>query len=291
MTATPAIGAITLPGGFWLDGVHHRDALLRPLTGEDEAFLAEASALLPARRTTLLLARCLTRLGPLDAATDDAVRSLTVGDREALLLHLRRLALGDRLQCVLRCPEAGCGEPMDLDLDVRDLLSAPYGNAAPLHDAEIEGEGTVWRIRFRLPTGADQEEAAPLARTDPAAAAELILARCIETAEREDGGPVASLSAEVAERLGERMSELDPQAELTLSLSCPTCGRDFTAVLDAGSFVFDELAGSAPSIYREVHRLAFYYHWSEAEILRLTGSKRRLYLDLLAETLGGEGRR
>lgn len=289
MTATPAIGAITLPGGFWLDGVHHRGAFLRQLTGEDEAFLAEASALLPARRTTLLLARCLTRLGPLDAATDDAVRSLTVGDREALLLHLRRLALGDRLQCVLRCPEAGCGEPMDLDLDVRDLLSAPYGNAAPLHDAEIEGEGTVWRIRFRLPTGADQEEAAPLVRTDPEGAAETILRRCLVALEQEDGAEAESLPPGLAETLGTLMSELDPQAELTLALSCPTCGRDFTAVLDAGSFVFDELAGSTPSLFREVHRLAFHYHWSEAEILRLPASKRRLYLGLLAETLGGEG--
>jgi hypothetical protein len=288
MTAT---AAIMLPGGFWLDGVHHRDADVRPLTGDDEAFLAEACNLLPARRTTLLLARCLARLGPHVEVTADAVRSLTVGDREALLLHLRRLALGDRLQCVLRCPDPTCGEPMDLDLDVRDLLLPPYAQTAPTHQTEIEGHGTVWRIRFRLPTGADQEDAAPLARTDPARAAELILRRCIADIEREDGGPVASIPAAVAEQLGALMAELDPQAELTFALTCPSCGNAFSAPLDAAAFVFQELAGSALRLFREVHRLAFYYHWSEREILRLPASKRRLYLGLVAEAVGGEGGR
>jgi hypothetical protein len=36
------------------------------------------------------------------------------------------------------------------------------------------------------------------------------------------------------------------------------------------------------SLYREVHLLAFYYHWTESEILSLTRSKRQRYLALLA---------
>lgn len=280
-----ATQAITLPCGFWLDGVHHRRAELRPLTGEDEAFLAGARRLSPAQRTTLLLSRCLSRLGPADEVTVDAVRSLTVGDREALLLHLHRLAVGERLECVLRCPEADCGEPMDLDLAVGDLLVPPYAQTGPTHQAEIAEEDTVWSIRFRLPTGADQEEAAPLARTDAEGAAELILRRCLVAVEPEQD-EAASLPSHLTESVGTLMSELDPQAELILSLTCPTCGREFPADLDAAAFVLHELA--APSIFREVHRLALHYHWSEAEILRLPASKRRLYLSLLAESLGGE---
>lgn len=287
--------AIVLPAGFWLDAVHHREVELRPLTGEDEAFLLETGAAHPpARRTTLLLSRCLKRLGPWEPVPAEAVRSLCVGDREALLLHLRRLSLGDRLQGVLRCPEPGCGERMDLDLDARDLLLPPYPDAAPWHEAVLEEGDAVWRVRFRLPTGADQEEAAALARTDAAAAADRMLRLCIARIERIDGGDsgeggaVDEIPAAVADRLAARMAELDPQAELTLQLSCPVCGRDFSTLFDVAAWLFQELAGAAASLWREVHRLALSYHWSEAEILRLTGRKRRLYLGLLAEALGGE---
>lgn len=280
--------AVVLPGGFWLDGVHHREAELRPLSGEDEAFPETVASLPPARRTTLLLARCLARLGPWETIPADAVRNLSVGDRESLLLHLRRLTLGDRLQCVLRCPDSRCGEHMDLDLDVHDLLVSPYPDAAPWHEASIEESGTTWRVHFRLPTGADQEAAVPLVSTDVAAAAGLILRRCIESIEREDGGPVAEIPSNVADDLATRMAELDPQAELTLQLVCPACGREFSTQLDAASYFFQELAGATAGLWREVHLLAFYYHWSESEILRLTRGRRRLYLGLVAEAVGGE---
>lgn len=39
-------------------------------------------------------------------------------------------------------------------------------------------------------------------------------------------------------------------------------------------------------LYQEVHLMALHYHWSEADILRLPFSKRRRYLQLLAQHLG-----
>src|SRR5919202_720865 len=97
----PSATTIRLPGGFWLEGTHHQEADLRSLNGEDEVFLLEmGESLLPAERTTALLTRCVIRLGPLSPATVETVAALTAGDREALLLHLRRLTLGERFQCV-----------------------------------------------------------------------------------------------------------------------------------------------------------------------------------------------
>ena len=55
---------LTLPGGFVLEGSRHRTAHLRPLSGQDEAFLCEGTrSLLPAAQTTALLSRCLEGLG------------------------------------------------------------------------------------------------------------------------------------------------------------------------------------------------------------------------------------
>lgn len=273
---------VTLPGGIALNGGWRRRAGLRPLSGREEAFLfEEGRSLLPAARTTELLSRCLCRLGPLSPVAPETVAALTVGDREALLLHLRRVTLGDRISCVLGCPNRQCGEKMDLDLSVGNLLLPPYGYETSVHEAALPGEpeSEPCLVRFRLPTGADQEAAAPIAFEDVNAAASLILRRCLQ-----DGG---SLPPPAARALALLMAELDPQAEVRLNLTCPACGARFTAPFDTAQYFYQEISGAGGNLYREVHLLAFHYHWSEAEILGMTGRKRRRYLDLLAEALAG----
>jgi len=277
--------AVTLPGGLWQDGVCHRQAGLRPLTGEDEAFLLESGDLMSAaERTTALLARCLTRLGNLGLAEPQSLaRSLTVGDREALLLHLRRLTVGERLQCLLQCPDLDCGEKMDLELRVTDLVLPPYAEPRPEHEATVGENGATHRVRFRLPTGADQEVVAPIASANPAAAADLLLRRCVLQMEPDEGD---ELPESVKEALPPLLAELDPQAELLLNMHCPACRQPFTALFDTAAYFFQEISNRAAHLYRQVHLLAFYYHWSEVEIMGMTAVKRQRYLDLLAEALG-----
>ena len=271
---------ITLPGGCWRNGAWQRDALLRPLRGKDELFLAEeAEGLTPARRTTLTLARCLERLGDEAPVSDETARSLTAGDREALLLHLRRATFGENVTSVLRCPRSECDERMDLELRVADLLVPPAESPAPVHEATIGGHV----VRFRLPNGGDLEEAALLALRDVNAAARLVLERCVV----DHGGADADT---LARELPAVMAERDPQAELVLHLVCTRCERPFTALFDTASFLFGELAARRGSLYREVHQLAFHYHWSEADILGMTAARRRRYLELLTEALTPRGK-
>lgn len=280
---------VTLPGGVVVDGSRHRTAHLRPLSGQDEAILLEeAQSLPPASLVTSLLFRCLDGLGPLRPVTRQSVRELTLGDREALLLNLRRLTLGDRMSCVLTCPNQACGEKMDLDLNVSDLLVQPYQYEETQHETVVllKGKGR-YRICFRLPNGADQEAAALLARESPKAAVNAILQRCIAGMSTENGRtrPLKAIPATVAAALSQVMADLDPQAEILLNLTCPSCGAAFVLPFDAGDYFCQEILGRKSDLYREVHLLAFYYHWSEAEILDMAVQKRRLYLDLIAEAV------
>ena len=281
---------VTLPRGIFAEGQWHRTAWLRPLSGRDEAFLGEEGRVLPpALRTTALLSRCVQRMGPLPHVTPESVRSLTSGDREALLLSLRRLTLGDTLSCVVVCANERCREKMDLDLAVRDLLLAPYPQAQEWYEMTIADNGTIYRVRFRLPTGADQEAAVSVILDDPAGAAALLLQRCVERVVVENGDerPAMALPSSVARALSQRMADLDPQAELLLDLTCPSCGTASSVPFDTAEYFFREVSGQQQHLYREVHLLAFHYHWSEAEIMAMTGAKRRLYLGLLSETLNG----
>lgn len=265
--------SVTLPSGLWQTGAHHRVATLRPMSGADEIFLIEASPRWPlARRVSELLARCVEAVGTLAPTTPDVIAALTVGDREALLLHVRALTYGAAIDCVLACP--GCGERLDLTLHTEELLLPPYLAPAPRYTLSV---GERDELTFRLATGADQEVIAAFAAVDLAAAATELARRCL------DLGAGAPPNAEIQAYLSAAMAERDPQAELLLNHTCPACNHSFSTLFDTAMFLFDEVAARAGLLFREVHALARTYHWSEAEILSLSFRRRQTYLALLDE--------
>src|SRR5438128_2382800 len=100
---------VVVPTGLVIDGERRRDAVVRPLQPDDEILLLDAGQTSSvAETTTLLLARCITRIGSLAPVTGEVARNLTVGDREALLLHIRRATFGEGLPCVIRCASESC---------------------------------------------------------------------------------------------------------------------------------------------------------------------------------------
>jgi len=281
-----------LPTGFAAGKQWYRNARLRPLNGADEEVVSEsARAFLPAERVTALLTRCLMNLGPKASIVNEDVRSLSVGDRDALLLYLHRLTFGHRIHAILACPQPSCKEKMDLELTIGDLLVPPNEQAEESYEMVISKNSTAYKVKFRLPTGADQEEVARLALRDRGAASRLMLRRCIQTVERE-GTTIRindKLPTAVAEMLPKMIAKLDPQAEVLLDMTCPTCRQHFIANFDIGDYFFRELMNHPQQLYREVHVLALHYHWNEREIMNMPRSKRQIYLELLAETLNSEG--
>jgi hypothetical protein len=81
------------------------------------------------------------------------------------------------------------------------------------------------------------------------------------------------------------MEESAPHVDLTLAARCPECEREFAVPFDLLGFFLGECKTSRELLYREVHYLAYHYHWSEQEILALSREKRRKYIALLADEL------
>lgn len=279
---------VTLPNGIASDGKWYRDAQISAVNGEDEVAIRDFSqGLLPVERITSLLSRCLMKLGPKSEVEADDVRALTVGDREALLLHLRRLTYGDKISSLLTCPQAGCGEKMNLELAISDILVLPNQHGEESYEMKLKEKNDDYKIKFRLPTGVDQEAVVKMSGDDLAAASKRLLQRCIQEMSR-NGHKVKyenNLPATVAKALSQRMAELDPQAEILLKMTCPACQQEFTANFDIGDFFFKELAAHSQQVFREVHLLAWHYHWDEKDILNMTRSRRQIYLNLLADAL------
>jgi hypothetical protein len=134
-------------------------------------------------------------------------------------------------------------------------------------------------VRFRLPSGGDQEA---VLGVDASIAASELLNRCVF----DDSG--RSLSEEEREAVIAEMERLAPRVELELDAVCPECGHSFIAPFDTTAFFFEEMRASRDQLLREFHALAFYYHWSENDILSLGRDRRRTYLGLLSEALRQE---
>ncbi|MFF4253262.1 hypothetical protein ACFY1L_18845 [Streptomyces sp. NPDC001663] len=198
---------------------------------------------------------------------------LPVGEREADLFALRRALFGERMQVRLEC--AACGADMEFDLDAGELA----GSLGSSGESVVRVRQGGWDVEFRLPGVADLQAAARSA--DPRAA---LLARCLVSAVHDGTDvPAGELPAPVQRRIAEAVEAADPGADLALNVACPECGEATRAELDIASYLWTELDAWARDVLLDVHLLATAYGWTEPEILALSPTRRRYYLELCAD--------
>ena len=223
--------------------------------------------------------RALTLLGAAcEGESREALELLSVGERDARLLRLREWTFGPRLASVVDCPS--CGEQVELEFSTSDLRAG--NKAAASREAVLRLTAGGYEVSFRLPNSLDLAEVAAGAPAALGGAEARFLDRCVLEATR--GGErlaTTELPAEIAEAVAGRMAAADPQADVELALECPGCGRSWPAPFDIEPFFWDEINSWARRMLGEVHLLASAYGWREADILRMSASRRQLYLDLV----------
>lgn len=274
-----------LPGGYVADdGSVHCEVEMEPLTGRDEDLLASmppnASA---ASVITSLLSRCLKRLGSFETVTVRLVSDLLVGDREYLLVRLREMTFGPSVATVGRCVNPRCTKPMDISFSLVDFAPDRKPAATRFFTRRLSGLGDC-EIEFRLPTGRDQELLAPVVHQNDAVAVNQLLVRCLRRVgglTKLDETAVANWPDAAREEIAAEMERLAPNLTIELEPICPECRTCFSAALDFTSFFLDELRAHVRQFEQEVHCLAWYYHWSEQDILSLPRKKRQRYIDLV----------
>ena len=79
------------------------------------------------------------------------------------------------------------------------------------------------------------------------------------------------------------MADADPQADVQLAMTCPTCGQTRKAAFDIASFFWSEIERWSLRMFREVHTLATAYGWREKEILGMSAWRRQVYLQLVGQ--------
>jgi hypothetical protein len=286
-----------LPGGY-VDqaGLVHRQAELAPLSGREEELLAGNHGPESASLVTTVLSRCVRRIGVISPVSEQVARDLLVADRQYLLLKLREATFGDQVQATLSCPWPDCGNKVDVDFSTLDIPIKESKDKGPTYQMELspkaafvdDGGEMYDEVVFRLPNGEDQEVTAPFLAENEAEALSLLLTRCIRSI-----GPLEGLGAEMIGKLSplarmeieREMEMVAPRVELTMEARCPECGREFAAPFNLQDLFFGELRTSRDLLYREVHYLAYHYHWGEQEIMEMPREKRRKYIEVLADEI------
>ncbi|UBF24841.1 phage baseplate protein [Kovacikia minuta CCNUW1] len=220
------------------------------------------------------LDRALTLLSfALPEMSGEDLVQLSIGQRDALLLTLRELTLGSRMESFAQCPQ--CQEPLEFTLNLADLRT-PEPEEAGNQPHTLTTEG--FELVFRLPTS--QDLAAIVHCREIEIAQRLLAQRCIQQVSQ-NGNPINPdlLPIAVLSQIAGQIAASDPQSEMLLDLTCPACQHSWQVLFDIVSFFWTELSVQAKRLLREVHTLARFYGWHEADILSLSPIRRQFYLE------------
>lgn len=217
--------------------------------------------------------RALTILAHADLGSYDDLASLSIGERDRLLMELREATLGSALQVYAECPN--CAERLEFVLDSARLRHA-VGEPVSSHQLEAEG----FTVQFRLP---DSKDLAAAARSGQVAEARTaLLESCVlEAACGNTAVAARDLPAFVQEAVALELANCDPLAEILINLTCPFCRHRWQALFDVARFFWDEINGTARHLLQQVATLARTYGWREADILAMSPQRRQYYLEAM----------
>lgn len=201
---------------------------------------------------------------------------LPIGRRDGLVLGLREVLFGSQLTSLAVCPI--CTTRLELALDVADIRVASNSPVQEPLALKLEG----FDLEFRLPDSHDLMLIEAVSSVDEAR--KVLLERCFLSASH-DGQACAvdKLPEEILDKVEAAMSEADPQADVQLDLFCPACQHSWLATFDIASFLWSEINAWAQRVLNEVHLLAKAYSWREADILAMSPTRHRFYLERVTQ--------
>jgi hypothetical protein len=286
-----------LPGGYIdANGALHREAEIASLSGFEEELIATEQRSSRASLVTMVLSRRIRRIGGINPVTEDVARNLLIADRQYLLLKLRQATFGEQVQATIVCVNEECANRMDIDFSTDDVPVTESIERRLVYEMTLSQEAALadadgvshTHVAFRLPNGSDHELITPVLARDESRASQMLLERCVQkigvNGLMEEVG-VSQLSTLACMEIEQQMEAVAPQVELTMEGECPECGAEFAVPFDLERFFFNELRTSLDLLYREVHYLAYHYHWSEREIMEMSRLKRRRYIQVLADEI------
>ena len=225
-TVPPSNSEVTLPGGFInRDGALVKYAEVRELTGLDEEAISKAGSV--SRALLVMLQRGLVSIGTESANKEDLDRLLS-GDRDAILVGIRKVTFGPEVEFNISCPS--CRTSLDVDVDLNTdvphrFLEDPIEDRSFTYDSKKHG-----LIEVSLPTGSTQRKL--MENTDKTVAElnTILLAGCIDSINGQPSmgaSSVLKLGMADREKIINEVVKRNPGPRLgEVKTTCEACGLD-----------------------------------------------------------------
>jgi hypothetical protein len=223
-TQAPIDNSVDLPGGFInREGALVKYAEVRELNGADEETIARAGT--TGRALNVMLQRGLTSLGGEPTSSQD-LDTLLSGDRDAILLGVRRATFGSEITFEGACPKCRVEQEIVINID-KDIPTKELDD--PIQDRNWTYESKSGLVSITLPNGKVQRQL--LENTDKTTAEmnTILLSGCIGSV---NGSPsigattVLKLSWKDREELVKQILDRNPGPRLgEVKKSCEACGE------------------------------------------------------------------
>lgn len=240
-----AAGRLVLPGGI-LDGNDNglKTVRVRELTGRDEELLADRRYQNAAEQVTDFLAQVIVEVPGLEKpVSKELVAEMLIGDRDYLLLRLRQLSLGDKVEQVMRCPSTTCGKKADVEFLISELPVRRVPAVQPWYEFDLSAaarpdDDQSNHVVLRLPLGRDLETVLDCKDLNPALANTRLFARIVSKLGRSglDEAAARDLPLRLRCEITDFLRAITPGPDLKIEIQCPHCGTDMTYGFDLYSF-------------------------------------------------------
>lgn len=228
-TRAPSGPEVSLPGGLIENNELVGTVEVKELNGVDEEAIAKAST--TGKALNVLLQRGLLKVGSRDARKED-LDNLLSGDRDAILIGIRRITFGETMDLDVQCGNCGVEQKAEINL-IDDVPVKKLDD--PIADRTWQIETKKGYVTVSLPTGITQKKLLENAEKTAAEINTLLLSGCVMSVNGEPSmGASTVLSLGMADRakIVDQIVERNPGPRLgEVVKACKACGESISLPL------------------------------------------------------------
>lgn len=229
-TQAPSSSLVKLLAGVMVNEKLETNLEVRELNGADEEAIAKSGTL--GKSLNTILQRGVVKVGE-TAATDALLDQMVSGDRDLVMLAIRKLTFGPSIDNEMLCPRCGGRSPVHIDLD-SDIPTKEFTGIW-----EWDVETSLGVVRLGLPKGSAQKKLMDGEDRTSAELSTLLISECIVSV---DGLPVVpsrialSMSIRDRETILQQIVDNTPGPRLLeVTTACKACEEIISTPLSLAS--------------------------------------------------------
>lgn len=196
----------------------------------------------PSALFNFILKSCVVKLAG-EEPSFQQIKNLSSGDRQYLLLMIRKISLGDTLKFQLQCDVCEAHQQAELDID-HIRVKRYKDDELPVQDKRFvihfSSESLGLDCKMKLPTGIEEEMVASI--QDPLEANYKMYEYCL-VQYNEKVAPFSSeqvdrIPVKISDFIDKRFRELQPGPDYYKKVLCDSCGGSTLIDLSKSDFLF-----------------------------------------------------